>query len=135
MQSTSPGSAEISATRLLAELPALDSFESARQLCAYAGLTPRERQSGTSVNGRTRMCKQGRSGLRELLFMPAMSLMKAKSGPLHEFAIRLIKAAKQPACVVGALMRKLMGLVFAILRSGQADDPIYGPCPSKNAAT
>lgn len=125
-----PGIAKISATRLLAELPALDSFESARQLCAYAGLTPRERQSGTSVNGRTRMCKQGRGGLRELLFMPAMSLMNSKEGPLKEFALRLLKAAKKPACVVGALMRKLMALAFAILRSGKPYDAKYRPTTS-----
>lgn len=125
-----PGIAKISATRLLAELPSLDSFESARQLCAYAGLTPRERQSGTSVNGRTRMCKQGRGGLRELLFMPAMSLMSSKEGPLKDFALRLLKAAKKPACVVGALMRKLMALAFAILRSGKPYDAKYRPTAS-----
>ena len=130
-----PGIAKISATRLLAELPALDSFESARQMCAYAGLTPRERQSGTSVNGRTRMCKQGRSGLRELLFMPAMSLMNSKQGPLKEFAQRLLNAAKKPACVVGALMRKLMALVFAILRSGKPYDAKYHPTASPKKIT
>lgn len=54
-----PGIGALTALLLLAELPALDSFESARQLCAYAGLTPRERQSGTSVHGRARLCKQG----------------------------------------------------------------------------
>ena len=69
-----PGIGALTALLLLAELPALDSFESARQLCAYAGLTPRERQSGTSVHGRTRLCKQGRGGLRSLLFLPAASL-------------------------------------------------------------
>lgn len=120
-----PGIGETSATRLLAELPAIDSFASARQMCAYAGLTPRERQSGTSVNGRSRMCKQGRSGLRELLFMPALSLMHAKEGTLAKFAQRLIKAAKKRACVVGAVMHKLMGLAFAILRSGKPYDPNY----------
>ncbi len=71
------------------------------------------------------MCKQGRSGLRELLFMPALSLMRAKDGTLAKFAQRLITAAKKRACVVGALMHKLMGLAFAILRSGKPYDPHY----------
>jgi transposase len=122
---TIPGIGKLTARLLLAELPALDSFTSARQLSAYAGLTPREHQSGTSVNGRPRLCKQGRSGLRRLFFMPAVSLMSTKSGPLRQFADRLLKAAKKPACVVGALMRKLSALVFAILRSGQPFDPGY----------
>lgn len=120
-----PGIAKITARLLLAELPPLDSFTTARQLSAYAGLTPREHQSGTSVNGRPRLCKQGRGGLRKLFFMPAVSLMGSKSGPLRRFADRLLGAAKKRACVVGALMRKLSALVFAILRSGKPFDPNY----------
>ena len=125
-----PGIGELTSLLLLAELPPLDSFESARQLCAYAGLTPRENESGSSVKGRSRLCKQGRSGLRTLMFMPAISLMAVKktTGPLHSFAQRLKKNAKKSACIVGALMRKLMGMSFAILRSGQPYNPNYrGP--------
>lgn len=120
-----PGIGKLTATLLLAELPALDSFENARQLCAYAGLTPRQKQSGSSLTGRSRLCKQGRGGLRRLMFMPAVSLMNSKPGPLRHFAERLLKATKKPACVVGALMRKLMALTFAILRSGRPFDPNY----------
>lgn len=128
-----PGIGKTSATRLLAELPEIDSFQSARQMCAYAGLTPRERKSGTSVNGRSRMCKQGRAGLRELMFMPALSLMRATEGPLARFAQRLVEASKKHVCVVGALMRKLMGLAFAILRSGKPYDPHYRSTPQAPA--
>lgn len=120
-----PGIGEITAVMLLAELPALDSFESARQLCAYAGLSPRQHQSGSSVRGKTRLCKQGRGGLRTLLFMPAVSLMSSKRGVMRVFADRLLKAGKAAKCVVGALMRKLMALVFAIIRSGTPFDPNY----------
>ena len=131
---TIPGIGKLTAKLLLAELPALDSFNSARELSAYAGLTPRENQSGSSVNGRPRLCKQGRSGLRKLFFMPAVSLMSSKSGPLRQFADRLLKAAKKPACVVGALMRKLSGLVFAILRSGKPFDPTYSRTMASQAS-
>ena len=120
-----PGIGRLTARLLLAELPPLDSFATARQLSAYAGLTPREHQSGTSVSGRSRLCKQGRGGLRTLFFMPAVSLMGSKTGPLRDFADRLLAAAKKPACVVGALMRKLSALVFAILRSGKPFDSNY----------
>lgn len=122
-----PHVAEITTINLLAELPPVDAFEDARQLCAYAGLSPRQEQSGTSVNKRTRMCKQGRSGLRTLLFMPAMSVLSSKSSPLRAFAERLLKAGKAPKCVVGALMRKLLSLAFAILRSGNPFDANYRP--------
>lgn len=130
-----PGIGSLTAMLLLAELPPLDSFTTARSLSAYAGLTPREYQSGTSVNGRTRLCKQGRAGLRTLFFMPALSLMGRKTGPLYHFADRLLKAAKKPACVIGALMRKLSTIVFAILRSGQPFDPNYARSIALQTAT
>lgn len=122
---TIPGIGKVTAINLLAELPPLDGFTSARQLCAYAGLTPRENSSGTSLRGRARLCKQGRGVLRRIMFMPALSLMGSKSGPLRTFADRLLSKEKKPACVVGALMRKLTALVFAILRSGQPFNPQY----------
>lgn len=122
---TIPGIGRVTAINLLAELPSLDGFTSARQLCAYAGLTPRENTSGSSLQGKPRLCKQGRGVLRRIMFMPALSLMGSKSGPLRVFADRLLGKNKKPACVVGALMRKLVALVFAILRSGKPFNPQY----------
>ena len=43
-----PGIAEKTAAHLLAELVDVSRFTNARQLAAYSGLTPREKQSGTS---------------------------------------------------------------------------------------
>jgi transposase len=120
-----PHIGEMTAMALLAELPPVDAFENARQICAYAGLTPRQEQSGESVHKRTRLCKQGRSGLRTLMFMPAVSVLSSKRGPLLGFAKRLQEAGKAKLCVVGALMRKLLAMAFAILRSGQPFDPHY----------
>jgi transposase len=123
-----PGIGELSGLLLLAELPAVDSFKSARQLSAFAGLTPRESQSGSSLQGKARLCKQGRGVLRKILFMPAVSLLHSKSGSLRRFADRLLAAAKPKMCVLGALMRKLICLAFAILRSSRPFDPNYaGP--------
>lgn len=119
-----PGIGELTACLLLAELPPLENFGSGRSLCAYAGLSPRQNESGT-FKGRTRLCKKGRAGLRRILYMPARSLMTCKSGPLRKFADRLLSRSKQPMCVVGALMRKLMAVVFAILRSGEPYNPNY----------
>lgn len=121
-----PGIGTRTAQGMLAEMPPLDSFESARALCAYAGLTPREKQSGSSVQGRTSLCKQGRGSLRKLMFMPALSVLGKKTQhSLSAFIERLRANKKASMCIVGALMRKLMALAFAILRSGQAFDPNY----------
>ena len=51
-------------------------YEAARQLAAFAGLTPQEHQSGTSVKGKTRLCKIGNPHLRKALYFPALSSMR-----------------------------------------------------------
>jgi transposase len=62
-----PGIAETTAA-LLAEITDINQYRSARQVAAYAGLVPRERQSGTSLRGRTRLSKIGNARLRRALY-------------------------------------------------------------------
>ena len=66
-----PGIAETTAALLLAEVTDIKQYRSARQVAAYAGLVPRERQSGSSVRGRTRLSKIGNARLRRALYFPA----------------------------------------------------------------
>jgi transposase len=120
-----PHIGDITAHHLLAELPPVDAFASARKLCAFAGVTPRRETSGDTIHKRSRLCKQGRPGLRRLLFTPALAILHSHHSPLKPFAQRLLQAGKAPKCVVGALMRKLLSLVFAILRSGKPFDAHY----------
>jgi hypothetical protein len=62
-----PGIGAATAAVLLAELGEVARFASAKQAVAFAGLCPRLCQSGSSVRGRERLCKQGRSRLRKAL--------------------------------------------------------------------
>jgi len=64
-----PGIAETTATVILAEIRDLDTFDSADQLAAFAGLTPQEFSSGSSVHGKTRLSKIGNSLLRNALYI------------------------------------------------------------------
>lgn len=59
---TIPGIGEATAAMLLAGVADVKNYTCARQVAAYAGLAPRERQSGSSVRGRARACR--RSGRR-----------------------------------------------------------------------
>lgn len=56
---TIKGIGDKTARFLLAEFPAVQQFESARDMAAFAGVTPHRRESGTSVHGRTRLSKIG----------------------------------------------------------------------------
>jgi transposase len=119
-----PGIGDITAFKLLAEIVDVQAFDSARQLAAFAGLTPRERRSGSSVRGRTRLSKRGSPRLRSALYFPA--IVAQRHNPiLQAFAQRLLAAGKSKMQVVAAVMRKLLHLVFGILKSGHPFDPHY----------
>ncbi len=55
-------------------------FETASQLCSYAGITPTIRESGSSVRGRARISKVGNRKLRNLLFLCSFSAYKYNKG-------------------------------------------------------
>ena len=68
-----PGIGKLTAVAILAESPDLDSVNSARELAAYAGLTPKHRVSGTSVRGKSAISKIGSAKLRKALYFPAIA--------------------------------------------------------------
>jgi transposase len=47
-------------------------FASARQAAAFAGLSPQQHESGSSVRGKPRLSKVGHAFLRRAFYMPAM---------------------------------------------------------------
>jgi transposase len=119
-----PGIGETTAGSILAEIPHLDRFESAKAVAAFARLSPRERQSGTSIHGRPRMCKTGNARIRKALYMPAMVALRFNPA-LRIFGERLSAAGKHKRLINGAVMRKLLVLAYGILRSGVAFDANY----------
>jgi transposase len=119
---TIPGVGEATIAQLLAVVGDLARFKSARQLAAFLGLTPRQHQSGSSVRGKTRMAKMGHAQLRKALFFPA--IVATRFNPLvRAFAQRLAQAGKPKMAIVGAAMRKLVHIIFGVLKSGRPFDP------------
>lgn len=110
------------AARLLAEIGDVKVFGSARQLAAFAGLTPQEHTSGTSVQGKPRLCKLGNARLRKALYFPALVMLQ-RAPEIQPFRDRLAAAGKTKMAIVGAVMHKLIRIVYGVLTSGQAYDP------------
>lgn len=122
-----PGIGSATAASLAAELVHIATFSSARQLAAYAGLVPSERRSGSSLRGRPRLSKAGRTQLRKALFYPAMAA--ARFNPLiRPFYHRLIAAGKPKMLALAACMRKLLHIIFGVLKHQQPFNPNYQPC-------
>jgi len=109
-----PGVAFITATVILAEMGDLRRFGRARQATAFAGVTPRQTTSGTSVNGRPHLCKKGNPRIRQALYMAAMSAVRSDT-QLRQTYERLIQHGKAPMVALGAIMRKLVTFMRAIL--------------------
>jgi transposase len=112
---TIPGISQKTAVAILSELPPIDTFKTAREAAAFAGLTPSVRQSGTSVRGRGGLSKAGNAQIRKALYLPA--IVAKKHNPLvEEFCKRLTAKGKAKMVVIGAAMRKLLHIVFGVLK-------------------
>jgi transposase len=113
-----PGVGEHTIALLLAFCIHPGRFGNARQAAAFAGLDPRQHESGSSVHGKPRLSKIGHCVLRKALYMPAMvTLYKTQWG--QQFRQRLAAAGKAPMLIIGAMMRKLIHVAFGVLKSGQ----------------
>ena len=97
-------------------------FENSRQAVAFAGLDTRQHESGSSVRGKPRMSKQGHSSIRRALYMPAMTAM-SRTPWGKAFRDRLLAAGKPKKLILGALMRKLVGIAYGVLKSGVRFNP------------
>jgi transposase len=116
-----PGIGPETAARILGELGHWHAFSSARQLAAYAGMTPQEKSSGTSLHGKPRLCKLGNARLRKLLFFPALVLLRWNPN-IQQWRESLLQRGKTKKQVVGAVMHKVIRWVFGVLHSGQPFD-------------
>jgi hypothetical protein len=56
--------------------------------------------------------------------MPAI-VAKSCNPIIHNFCVRLSQSGLKPMEVIGAAMRKLLHLVFGVLKSGRPFDPNY----------
>jgi transposase len=118
------GIGNLTANKLLAEFHDIRQFDDVRQLVAFAGLNPRQNQSGSSVRGRTPISKMGRPALRAILYMPAV-VAKRHNPILRAHAQRLAERGLCEMEIIVVLMRKLLHLVYGVLKSGQPFDPNF----------
>ena len=119
-----PGIGEATIAAILAELHMFERYDSVGKVVAFIGLAPRQFISGSSIKGKPRLSKVGHARLRKALYMPA--LVSIQCNPIIQvFYHRLKENGKNGKVVVCAIMRKLVHLIFGILKSGRPYDPNY----------
>lgn len=116
-----PGIGEVTALKLMAELGNVEG-RSVKQVVAHSGLSPRERTSGISVRGKSRISKIGNHHLRTALYFPAM--VACRFNPIIKaFYEKLVAAGKPKKVALIAVMRKLLHIAYGILKNKTVFNP------------
>jgi len=99
-------------------------FNSASELCSYAGITPVIRQSGSRVQGQARISKIGNQKLRNLLFLCSFNAYKYNKAckTLYD---RIVAKGKSKKLALLAVCNKLLKQAFAIAKSRIPYDENY----------
>ena len=108
-----PGIGKRTAMMLIVVTDGFTKFENSKQLSAYIGLCPRIFESGTSVKGKSRICKMGMGRMRALLYLCAMRAKQCNLGCRTMFE-RLKAKGKNGKLILIALANKLLRQVFAM---------------------
>lgn len=116
-----PGLGDKTIPVLLAFYGGPDRFDHVHQIAAFAGLNPRQHQSGSRVRGKPRLSTDGHAGLHKALYLPTMvTLHKTAWGARLSGSPR---RRQGPRVIIGAMMRKLVHVTFGVLKSAQLFNP------------
>jgi transposase len=119
----------LTAALILAELGDLRRFAEARQLTAFAGLSPRIVQSGKTRRG-THLCKQGNGRVRQALYLAAVTATRGNTQLAHDYQ-HMVARGMPPKVALGAFMRKLLTVMRAVL----VHQTPYQPFPNHRGKT
>lgn len=109
---------------ILSETNGFARFERIEQVVAYMGLSPKEKTSGTSVKGKSSLCKMGSARLRRALYMPALSASRCNPF-VRALFLRLKEKSKNGLVIACACMKKLVHIMFGVLKNAKPFDPSY----------
>ena len=101
---------------VIAETQGFKLITNAKQLSSYAGYDVVERESGTSVKGRTKISKKGNSRIRAALHFPALVASRHNQHLKNVYQrINKNKASKMVGAT--ALQRKLLTLIYSLWKN------------------
>ena len=108
-----PGVGWKSAFAIWSEIGSIEKFASAKQLIAYAGLDPRIRQSGHTLNSQGKLTKRGSPYLRRSLFIAA-NCARQYDAELKTYYWKKRGEGKKHTVAVCATARKLIARIHAV---------------------
>ncbi|MGZ3757749.1 MAG: IS110 family RNA-guided transposase [Mucilaginibacter sp.] len=108
-----PGMGRKTAMALIVLSSGFDRFDDYRKLSSYIGICPRLFESGTSIKGKSRICKMGMSRIRAMLYICSWSA-KRYNKACKELYDRLVAKGKAKKLALIAVANKLLKQAFAI---------------------
>ena len=119
---TIPGVGKVLAAVIFSEIGDIHRFAAPEKLVAFTGMDPSLKQSGEFTGTHSHMSKRGSSYLRRAIWLAAFPA--SKFNPiLAAFYQKKRSEGKAHGTALGAVSRKLIYTIFALLKSGQSYDP------------
>lgn len=116
-----PGVGPVTAIRFVAAIDEVGRFGNAHRVESYLGLVPGE-HSSSERQRRTSITKAGAPALRRALVQAAWASRRARGDhPMVTWSLEVEKRRGKRIAIV-ALARKLVGVMFALLRDGSVYD-------------
>jgi transposase len=117
-----PGVGLITAATVIAELPPIDKIPQAAAAVALFGLDPIKKTSGSSVDTPARLSRMGSRRGRKALYMPALVALRWNP-VIRLLGQRLQNRGRTGKYVIVAAMRKLLRLIYGVIKQGRPFDP------------
>jgi transposase len=114
----------LTAVIVLAETNGFELIRNKKQLSSYAGLDVKEKQSGTSVKGKTRISKQGNRNLRKSMHLPSLSAVKYNENFKDLYARLVAKSGIKMKALI-AVQRKLLELIYIVHKTKKGFNKNY----------
>ena len=108
------GIGPVTAAGLIGEVGDFTKFSTISEVMKLAGLDLYEVSSGKH-RGKLRISKRGRPLIRKLLYLAALSTVR-KGGVMHEWYQRALGRGMMKTKALVAVSRKLLGIIFALVR-------------------
>ena len=99
-------------------------FTCPRKFACYAGVSPFEHSSGTSIRGKTRVSQFANKKMKKLFHMGAMAAI-CKEGELADYYYRKVEEGKSKMAVLNAVRNKIIHRIFACVRENRKYEKNY----------
>jgi len=111
-----PGIGSVTSKNFMVEVSSVDKFKSVKQLCAFIGIDPSVKQSGTSINYRGKISKRGNANLRRTIWQMAIGTIRSCEVFNTYFTKKREEGKKFKQAVI-ATANKLLRTIFVLLKN------------------